>query len=138
MIVCTVVTLRKVARKRPIHTPLDDDIEAETSIASHISSVCKRFFINNLTRKQNQEFKNTLLSIIFINISCTYSLFRWIFCDDNIVWFLKPYMNLNQFIFWHFHFRSAQILQTEYFYYIQMKFDSIDSYWAIFAYSIYE
>ena len=48
MIVCTVVILRKAARKRPIHTPLDDDIEAETSIASHVSSVCKRFHILNI------------------------------------------------------------------------------------------
>ncbi|XP_060586498.1 uncharacterized protein LOC132742191 [Ruditapes philippinarum] len=39
MIVCTVVILRKVARKRMVHTPLDDETEAETSIASRISSI---------------------------------------------------------------------------------------------------
>ncbi|XP_060586495.1 uncharacterized protein LOC132742186 [Ruditapes philippinarum] len=39
MIVCTIVTLRKVANKRVVHTPLDDDIEVERSMTTHISSV---------------------------------------------------------------------------------------------------
>ncbi|XP_053400799.1 uncharacterized protein LOC123545659 [Mercenaria mercenaria] len=39
MIVCTVITLRKVASKRIVHTPLDDDVEAERAITSQISSI---------------------------------------------------------------------------------------------------
>ncbi|XP_060586499.1 uncharacterized protein LOC132742192 [Ruditapes philippinarum] len=39
MIVCTIVTLRKVANKRVVHTPLDDDVDVERSMTAHISSI---------------------------------------------------------------------------------------------------
>jgi hypothetical protein len=39
MIVCTIVTLRRVANKRVVHTPFDDDVEVERSMTTHISSV---------------------------------------------------------------------------------------------------
>ncbi|XP_060586502.1 uncharacterized protein LOC132742194 [Ruditapes philippinarum] len=39
MIVCTIITLRKVANKRVVHTPLDDDVEVERSFTAHISSI---------------------------------------------------------------------------------------------------